>query len=1249
MPDTPAAHAEADDPRQRTYSVLSIRGTRVTYAPGEYLHTMAIKVLDYASNPSNALEQELENRSRVLKALRAAVSANRPPGEPLNPELRKLWGLGRAIFGPPSATEQDWMHALLQELHDLPALQQPLAYLVNYVPSKWLLEQEVEVLCRARQMHDRWHPDLPAQDAQGQRAWPDSPEDVYTWARDAKLRGLCLSGGGIRSATFNLGILQGLAAQQKLSRFDYLSSVSGGGYIHGWLAGWLRREAGRRQKHLAKDSLAWRAAAQQALQQVQEQMAPIPGPGDPGEPPRVFASHEIRWLRRFSNYLTPEKGLLTLDTWTAIAIWIRNTFLNQLVLICAMLCLLLLPWVLATVWHPYELELVCKPPHATQVPTRYTLGIKGTLPRELASTAGGAAMPGGASSFALSLLQEPPAAKGRTSDTFKLHYCEALVEELPWLGAATCVANSDKKKPAAQPQARAQAAGSRTPAVLSSAGAAAAPGPSPEPGGAAAVPASSLAMGAGAALSPPQKSGAPPASASRPVVRDKPELLPGSHTLLHTTRVLETASLIVFLLGSLSLCVFLMQEIAFTRKIEIEEQLEADQAARVDDCGRPYGDRPQPRRDFGTSARSAFILAALLLPAIPLCYALCYPGARSTDIFLVGAGLFSLSLAVAMGGSAFHLPGLRHTPQRWLLILLWRLGASLGAALFTTGIFILIAALIRTAAVDQWGAHLMRCSVPAVELCFGVPLLASLPFLTISLLVGLVGPAFFDWLRELLGRLLAWTFLITLAWFLFFAIALLSPGLFLDAARGTGIKVTSIVVWLATTIASVLSGKSPSTSGAPTRARGVAGVFTAELLATIGPYVYILGLLIVLSSLVQLWVDVEGAVLRAGIAFGVCASLTLILGWRLDATELSLFPFYRNRLTRCYLGASNRSRDPNPLTGFDDRDTRGLQLCCLNPDQGYPGPFPIFGATLNLTVGKELAYQERKGASFAFTPLYSGFAVNWTDGTRGTQFNGFAPTEFYASPCGGLNIASAIAISGAAVSPNWGYHTKPATAFLLTMFNARLGCWLPNTRKEPTSSRKKRLGIHDVTSPDGRVLFNELFGMTDDSKDFVYLTDGGHFDNMGLYELVRRRCSRIVICDAEEDQSYTFEGIGSTIRKCRIDFGVEIHLDLSKLRCVAKSRFSAAHVITGTIRYPEAPADALGSVTYIKASLMTYKQAKGAAASDLPDLPGDVQSYYLQHEHFPHDSTLDQWFTESQFESYRRLGQSVIEAIPPLV
>ena len=217
------------------------------------------------------------------------------------------------------------------------------------------------------------------------------------------------------------------------------------------------------------------------------------------------------------------------------------------------------------------------------------------------------------------------------------------------------------------------------------------------------------------------------------------------------------------------------------------------------------------------------------------------------------------------------------------------------------------------------------------------------------------------------------------------------------------------------------------------------------------------------------------------------------------------------------------------------------------------------------------------------------------------------------------------------------------------MFNVRLGWWLLNPRTIDQDG--KRLHLKDngqggsknrlkdrYPRPSPRVslwaLTNELLGQTNDTSKYLYLTDGGHFDNMGLYELVRRRCRYIVICDGEEDGGLAFEGIGMAIRKCRIDFGAEVSLDLRPLQH-AEGENSGAHCVVGTIRYPEDQGkleEDLGIVVYVKSSLTG-------------DEPADLLNYKKEDPCFPHDSTLNQWFTESQFESYRRLGHHIADVI----
>lgn len=266
--------------------------------------------------------------------------------------------------------------------------------------------------------------------------------------------------------------------------------------------------------------------------------------------------------------------------------------------------------------------------------------------------------------------------------------------------------------------------------------------------------------------------------------------------------------------------------------------------------------------------------------------------------------------------------------------------------------------------------------------------------------------------------------------------------------------------------------------------------------------------------------------------------------------------FYRNRLIRAFLGASNRNRKAQPFTGFDPADD--LPLSTLSPDvrrdgRHYDGPFPLLNIALNLVSGEELAWQERRAASFVFTPLFSGFQVHDDENADpGLQREGYRPTRGYRQiPDQGISLGTAMTISGAAASPNMGAGTTPAMSFLLTVFNVRLGWWLGNPRHGRTWDRMgPRVGI--------TALLAELFGATDDRSRYVYLSDGGHFDNLGLYELIRRRCRLVVVSDAGADPNFTFEDLGNAVRKCCTDFGVEIEIGPDRIRRVPETGLSRA-------------------------------------------------------------------------------------------
>ena len=147
-------------------------------------------------------------------------------------------------------------------------------------------------------------------------------------------------------------------------------------------------------------------------------------------------------------------------------------------------------------------------------------------------------------------------------------------------------------------------------------------------------------------------------------------------------------------------------------------------------------------------------------------------------------------------------------------------------------------------------------------------------------------------------------------------------------------------------------------------------------------------------------------------------------------------------------------------------------------------------------------------------------------------------------------------MSGAAASPNMGYHTSPVVAFLLTVFNVRLGWWFPqpgHARPESTASPRFNL----------RYMFAELFGGATDQSRFVMVSDGGHFENLAVYELIKRRCRVIIVSDGECDPTLAFEGLGTLIRMCEVDFGVGIDIDVEALRPRADAPWSEQRVAVG--------------------------------------------------------------------------------------
>jgi hypothetical protein len=344
---------------------------------------------------------------------------------------------------------------------------------------------------------------------------------------------------------------------------------------------------------------------------------------------------------------------------------------------------------------------------------------------------------------------------------------------------------------------------------------------------------------------------------------------------------------------------------------------------------------------------------------------------------------------------------------------------------------------------------------------------------------------------------------------------------------------------------------------------------------------------------------------------GVLLAAGLVAGRRVSVNIFSLHGMYRSRLVRTFIGASRRSRDrhANPFTGFDaDDDVPMHALAALGR------PLHLVNCTLNLVHGSRRLGQERKAAAFTISPTHVG-----------SRAVGYRPASSYAE---GLTLGNAITISGAAVTPQMGDRSAPLLTFLLTLFNARLGVWLGNPGPAGQSTWHRR----DPGSGPWRLLA-EMFGRTSVTDPYVYLSDGGHFENLGLYEVVARRCRTIVVCDSGCDGEYAFADLGNAIRRIRIDLGIPIEFPAALPFTRAGQGHGNPHAAVGRVLYSTVdPAVADGVIVYLKATLSG-------------DEPVDVINYALAHPAFPHEPTANQWFAEAQFESYRVLGLHTIETV----
>jgi hypothetical protein len=361
-----------------------------------------------------------------------------------------------------------------------------------------------------------------------------------------------------------------------------------------------------------------------------------------------------------------------------------------------------------------------------------------------------------------------------------------------------------------------------------------------------------------------------------------------------------------------------------------------------------------------------------------------------------------------------------------------------------------------------------------------------------------------------------------------------------------------------------------------------------------------------------------------------------------DLNTWSLHPFYRRRLCGAFalkrVNVENADETGVPPQKAVERDYN--RLVPLSKSGVWPGPssegWPTLLVCAAVNVSDPGATPPGRGvSSFTFSASTIG----------GPLVGGIATKEYErrlgANRLRDITLPAAIAMSGAAISPSMGKSTNAPLRMLMAIANVRLGVWVPNPRyissdhwKQRPIVRKERaagereFGIEQVQGrpkdlikhPRLSYLFRELVGRNRVDSRFLYITDGGHYENLGLVELLRRGCGKIYCFDASGGRPAA--ALGDAIALARSELGVEVEIDPTMIK-LDEEGFAQDSGAVGIIRHQ---GKVVGRLIYAP-TVLTNK------------VPWDVRAYKDADPVFPHHSTGDQLYTDQRFEAYRALGE----------
>jgi hypothetical protein len=1004
----------------------------------------------------------------------------------------------------------------------------------------------------------------------------------------------CISGGGIRTATFALGIIQGLAGARILDKFHYLSTVSGGGYIGSWLSSWARRHpsgiAG------VQDDLV---RADTAVEGTQPQKPKSDRPVKKVDPePRP-----LRHLRAYSNYMSPKLGFLSADTWTMASMYVRNLLLNLLVLIPILAAVLAIPRLFAmllrhdTQFPQHTLLIVAAAALAVGFgylgASRPTVHGRHASAKSLRGTGGFfafCAIPLTVASAAISLywakIAELPFKPVLQNDWIFYAAAAAAMTVFPaaiyYYRFFINSSAAERREPLERQHGKAKKLATELVATLT---------------GLASV-VTLFYLVANKVFDHP--------------VREVPDLsgiAPFLRGLLDSTPVSE---IYVCFAVPIVLLIFFVQNAAF---VGISSKVNEDY------------DREWWGRGGALLLMTAVILGlgcfvAVFGPVLLYRAPLLVSSVGGVSGLL--AGLLGFSAKTPAGDKKDDKATKSSAASGLLLSLAVPLFVAVFLGAISLGTTVLIQLLrdqkvsVATKWVEQFQSNATltqtaQTSGSKIETKYETE---KVPFLSLATVNGVhhlkTVHATDRW--DLLGIL---------------AVALAAAGL----STLVGVNRFSMQALYRNRLIRAYLGAS--------RYSRDADEFTGfDPHDNLQMYELQPDLLWPTSFL-----DFPALVQQLMTNFTTSGSVEQTIwnaldrktrGWLEDkravndALKNAMMQNLNRILMREDLGGGVEGEPSAPRLRRNRATLQNTFGACLRPPQH--APLHVINTALNLTSGEKLAWQQRKAESFTVTPLHSG-----------SFYVGYRDSKEYGGK-DGISIGTAVAISGAAASPNQGYHSSPAMAFILTILNVRLGSWLGNPG---LAGRNTYDNAHPRTNLEP--LAWELTGTTNDQCPLVYLSDGGHFENLGIYEMVLRRCRFIVISDGGCDPTCSFEDLGNAIRKIRTDLGVPIDIEFDDMhpRSADSTLTKGRYVTTARIRYSaidEAPTEIVNGVE-------RPKEIDGWLVYIKPGLyegeyfPKDVYNYATESLDFPHETTADQFFSESQFESYRALGRHAFNEI----